>query len=296
MSYHASNPFAAVERHYIDLSQPLMGLGEDVPTNGPGTFTQVSEPFEYYFSNKRFADPINAPWASDLNLRLIQQQEHQHLPPARWTFGPWIPNEGPIARAVHLTELQPYDGSNVAALTLANWLASVTQGAMTGKWLYVVMGWENNNPVLYALTEEEYKALPLNTYVTVALPRNWAPTKKHFDSIGLPSGPVIGDPTSSGGGSTPWPTIGGGGASSSGSMLDPWTLFGAGAATAASSGSIFPLPSTTPGGASAQAPQSSSPSVGPIVAGGILLVVAGTVYYYLHKSQGLQAARSLQGS
>ena len=283
MSYHASNPFAAVERHYIDLSQPLMGLGEDVPTGGPGTFMQVSPPFDFMFASKRFADPIYAPWATDANLTLVQKQQYLHLPPAQWAFGPWIPNEGAIARSVPLTQLQRWDGTNTAALTLANWLGAMTSGSMTGTPLNIVMGWVSGNPVLYAVTDEEYKALPLNTYVTLALTGNVPPSKFLFDRLGLPSGPVVGGSTSPGSGSTPWPTVGGGSASSSGSMLDPWTLFGAGAATAASSGSILPLPSTTPGGASAQAPQSSSPSVGPIVAGGIMLVVAGTVYYYLHK-------------
>lgn len=162
MSYHPADPSQSAERVYVDTSQYLMGVGG----LGESTQQQVNESeMPLPMSAVRTVDLIQAPVASDADLYALKIDATSELPPNRtWAYGPWIPNEGPIPRTVALDYLQS-PVPNV--MTLGQWVNGMALGLITGTPYYIVLAFVNGSRVLYALTHEEYLALPPNTYQTV---------------------------------------------------------------------------------------------------------------------------------
>lgn len=277
MSYHASDPNMTTARTYVDTSQPLMGLGGDTAMI-PTSQSAVAFPFQY--ANMREADPLIAPWVSDADMLALSAVQFKTLPPAQFAFGPWIPNEGPIARTVAPVTLS--DNPDPMAMMLANWLGAMTTGQMTGTPLYIVMGIVNGQKVLYAVNLNEYKSLPANTYQTVAIVGNYPSTKANLQAEGLLYGPVLNGGAPAGGGGT-FPSLPGG----NWGNVFPASIPGVGG------GGIWPFPSPGAGGsgttqpAQPAQPGSAGISVAGLTGGALLVLVAAAAgAYYLYSRPG----------
>lgn len=280
MSYHASDPNMTTARTYVDTSQPLMGLGADaVPADATGLALN--------YSNYRTGDPLIAPWASDVDLHWIDSLQQFSLPPNRnWALGPWIPNEGPTPRTVALEFVGGHDPNQ---LTLGQWLVSASKGLLTGNALYVVMGVVNGHKVLYVVDDAEYRALPPNTYQTVALVANVPSTKEELSSRGLLYGPVLNGGVPAGGGG------GGGGGTFPSLPGGNWGNVFPASIPGVGGGGFWPFPS--PGGgaggsgttqpAQPAQPGSAGLSVAGLTGGALLVLVAAAAgAYYLYSRPG----------
>jgi len=265
MAYHASDPTLNTERFYVDTSQPLMGLGLGDAAVPDQNWIRID------YANSHSVGPTIAPYANDAYLARVQALQAGKMPPATWHLGPWIPSEGTVARAVELDRLSQGD----AGMSLGMWLLAAVTGNLTGTPLFIVAGRTSTSDVLYAVTPEEFRALPAQTYFTVALPNNANPDPLVFQSLGVIYGPSQAPaPTGPATYPTTVPAYDWGSVfapSASAGTIASWLTNGGGAATSTT---------TTPSPTSPPAPASAGMSSGTLLLLGAV-VVGG---YYLFKS------------